>query len=65
MFTIGIDGCVPARIPVPSGVDGAVSPDGAFLAYTPLGERFRQWKNYRGGTASRTWVRPDSDVRGK
>jgi len=26
------------------------------LAYTPLGEVFRQWKNYRGGTASRIWV---------
>ena len=35
---------------------GAISPDGKFLAYTPLGERFRQWKNYRGGTASRIWV---------
>ena len=32
------------------------SPDGKYLAYTPLGERFRQWKNYRGGTASRIWI---------
>ena len=35
---------------------GAISPDGKLLAYTPLGESFRQWKNYRGGTASRIWV---------
>ena len=35
---------------------GAISPDGKYLAYTPLGESFRQWKNYRGGTASRIWV---------
>ena len=43
-------------MPIPTGDMGAVSPDGKFLAYTPLGERFRQWKNYRGGTASRIWV---------
>ena len=41
---------------------GAISPDGKYLAYTPLGERFRQWKNYRGGTASRIWVLKLSDL---
>jgi tricorn protease len=55
-FTIGVDGGVPQSLPVPSGDMGAISPDGTHLAYTPLGERFRQWKNYRGGTASRIWV---------
>ena len=47
---------VPSQLPVPTADMGAVSPDGKFLAYTPLGERFRQWKNYRGGTISRIWV---------
>src|SRR5271166_5701114 len=61
-FTIGIDGGVPQVIPVPSGADGAISPDQKYLAYTPLGERFRQWKNYRGGTASRIWVLRLSDL---
>ncbi len=55
-YTVGIDGGLPKRLPIPSGDMGAISPDGHFLAYTPLGERFRQWKNYRGGTASRIWV---------
>ena len=55
-FTVGIDGGVPRRLPIPNGDMGALSPDGKLLAYTPLGERFRQWKNYRGGTASRIWV---------
>ncbi len=55
-FTIGLAGGVPQALPVPTADMGAVSPDGKFLAYTPLGERFRQWKNYRGGTASRIWV---------
>jgi tricorn protease len=55
-FTVGVGGGVPRRLPIPNGDMGAISPDGKFLAYTPLGERFRQWKNYRGGTASRIWV---------
>ena len=46
----------PGSCRCPTADMGAVSPDGKFLAYTPLGERFRQWKNYRGGTASRIWV---------
>jgi tricorn protease len=55
-YTIASTGGVPDRLPVPTGDKGAISPDGKYLAYTPLGEMFRQWKNYRGGTASRIWV---------
>lgn len=61
-FTVGVDGGVPQALPVPSGDKGAISPDGKFLAYTPLGERFRQWKNYRGGTASRIWILKLADL---
>ena len=55
-YTIDITGGAPQRLPVPTAEMGAISADGRFLAYTPLGERFRQWKNYRGGTISRIWV---------
>ena len=55
-------GAFPQPLPVPTGDMGAISPDGKHLAYTPLGERFRQWKNYRGGTASRIWVLKLSDL---
>ncbi|APW61894.1 S41 family peptidase [Paludisphaera borealis] len=61
-FTVPAKGGVPKQLPIPSGDMGAISPDGAFLAYTPLGERFRQWKNYRGGTASRIWVLKLADL---
>ena len=55
-FVINTTGGVPEPLPVPSGQKAAISPDGKYLAYTPGGEVFRQWKNYRGGTASRIWV---------
>jgi tricorn protease len=55
-FTVSISGGVPQPMPVPTADQGTISPDGAYLAYTPLGEAFQQWKNYRGGTASRIWV---------
>jgi tricorn protease len=56
LFKVDISGGVPERLPVPTADKGAVSPDGKYLAYTPLGEVFHQWKNYRGGTASRIWI---------
>lgn len=55
-FTVRPTGGAPTELPIPSGERGAVSPDGRYLAYTPLSEAFRQWKNYRGGRASRIWV---------
>ena len=39
-FTVGIAGGVPQRLPVPTADKGAISPDGKYLAYTPLGETF-------------------------
>jgi tricorn protease len=61
-FTIGVDGGVPRPLPIPTGDQGAISADGKYLAYTPIGERFHQWKNYRGGTASRIWVLKLADL---
>ncbi len=55
-FTVGVTGGVPKPLPVPTGFKGAISPNGKLLAYTPGGESFRQWKNYRGGTSTRIWV---------
>ncbi len=61
-FTVPVTGGVPEKLPVPTADMGAISPDGAFLAYTPLGERFRQWKNYRGGATSRIWLLKLADL---
>ena len=55
-FTVSPKGGAATELKIPSGERGAVSPDGKYLAYTPLSEAFRQWKNYRGGRTSRVWV---------
>jgi tricorn protease len=55
-YTVGQKGGFPKQLRVPHGDKGAVSGDGKYLAYTPLSEAFRQWKNYRGGRESRVWI---------
>ena len=55
-YTVPVDGGWPTRLPLPSAFKGSYSPDGRFIAYNPQREVFRQWKNYRGGTASRIWI---------
>ncbi len=37
-YTVGVAGGVPDRLPIPTAIKGAISPDGKYLAYTPLGE---------------------------
>ena len=55
-FQVGPKGGAPTALPIPNGFRAACSPDGRYIAYTPLNEPFRQWKNYRGGSASRIFV---------
>jgi tricorn protease len=56
LFTISIDGGHPDPVPIPHASMAAYSPDGSRIAYAPVYEAFRQWKNYRGGTISRIWL---------
>ncbi len=56
LFTVPVVGGFPERLDLPNAVKASYSPDGTRLAYTPLGEPFRQWKNYRGGTATTIWL---------
>lgn len=62
LYTVSAAGGVPERLPVPTGYKAALSPDGQYLAYTPLPEAFNQWKNYRGGRISRIWIMDLSDL---
>ncbi len=56
LFTVSISGGFPKALQIPHAHKASYSPDGQRLAYTPLAERFTQWKNYRGGTVSRIWL---------
>jgi len=56
LFTVPVEGGFPEPLDLPNAVKASYSPDGSRLAYTPLGDRFRQWKNYRGGTVTTIWL---------
>ena len=52
LFTVSTRGGFPEALDLPRAYKASYSPDGRRLAYMPLSERFRQWKNYRGGTVT-------------
>jgi tricorn protease len=56
LFTVPAVGGIVTQLPIPHAARACFSPDGAFLAYNPLGDRSFQWKHYRGGTHGRIWV---------
>lgn len=63
-FTVPVTGGFETEVPLPMADDGAYSPDGSKLAYTPLAPAFAgtaMWKNYRGGRASKIWLANLSD----
>ena len=55
-FTVGLDGGLPQKLPVPYGEFGMFSPDGNQFAYMPMSQDFRTWKRYRGGWAPDIWL---------
>jgi tricorn protease len=61
LFTVPLTGGMPTQLPIPHGVEACFSPDGEYIAYTPLSDRTGQWKHYRGGTHSRIWIYRRSD----
>lgn len=56
LYTVGAAGGLPLRLPMPYGDQGAISPDGTQIAYTPYSRDNRTWKRYRGGWASDIWL---------
>ncbi len=61
LYTVPTEGGFPTELPIPHASRGSYSGDGTKIAYNPLGDRFRQWKGYRGGTASRIWIYDTGD----
>jgi len=56
LFTIAADGVFPEPLPLPMADEGAMSPDGARIAYVPIPRAFNIWKRYRGGQATPVWI---------
>lgn len=56
LFMVSPEGGLPEKLPVPYGAEGAISPDGQWLAYVPFSRSGRTWKRYVGGMNSDIWL---------
>lgn len=56
LFTIGLDGGLPEKLPLPMAAEGAFSGDRTRIAYVPLPRPFDTWKRYRGGRTTTVWL---------
>ncbi|MCD6347361.1 MAG: PD40 domain-containing protein [Bacteroidales bacterium] len=56
LFTVELDGGYPDQIPIPQMSLADYSPDGRFIAYTPVSNAFASWKRYRGGRTTPIWI---------
>jgi tricorn protease len=57
LYIVGSGGGLPVKLPVSYGADGAISPDGQWLAYTFYAEgRSEHRKHYLGGYAPDIWL---------
>jgi tricorn protease len=56
LYTVGLDGGLEEKIPLPMGYEAAFAPDGKRIAYVPLPRAFAAWKRYRGGRTTPVWI---------
>src|SRR5262249_2774771 len=56
LYTVPLTGGMPTQLPIPYGFEACYSPDGKYIAYSPIRDMTGQWKNYRGGTHGRIWI---------
>src|SRR5579864_1010824 len=61
LFTVGVTGGLPAKLPLPLGYEGSYSADGSEIAYRPVAFPWGTWSHYRGGTESKIWIAKLSD----
>jgi tricorn protease len=50
LFTVPVTGGTETQLEIPNAYHATFSPDGKFIAYTPIPDAFKQWKHYRGGS---------------
>ena len=56
LFEVNIENGNVTPLKIPNAYWASYNNDGSKIAYTPLGDRFEQWKHYRGGTTTRIWI---------
>ncbi|HET6374306.1 MAG TPA: S41 family peptidase [Candidatus Polarisedimenticolia bacterium] len=56
LYTVSVDGGLPAPLVVPEGGLASFSPDGGKLVYNRIWRNFRTWKRYRGGMTQNLWI---------
>lgn len=56
LMRVPATGGQPLKLPVPYGANGAISPDGKWLAYVLHSTDFSTWKRYTGGQATDIWL---------
>ena len=56
LYTVGVEGGLPVKLPMPTSGAGAFSPDGKQVVYSPLFRDFRTWKRYSGGWAQSLYI---------
>lgn len=55
-YRVGVEGGLPAKLPLAHAEFGSFNQDGTTLAFQFLSRDFRTWKRYRGGTAPDIWL---------
>jgi len=56
LYSIPIDGAFPTPLPLAMAENGAYSPDGTHIAYSPFFQWEPDWKRYTGGQTTPIWI---------
>ncbi|MEM1411306.1 MAG: LpqB family beta-propeller domain-containing protein [Pseudomonadota bacterium] len=56
LYQVSVAGGLPKALPMPMAGSGDLSPDGAWVVYSPLFRDFRTWKRYQGGWAQNLYI---------
>jgi len=56
LFTVSTNGGTITQLDIPNAAWASYADNDKSIAYTPIADRFDQWKNYRGGTTTRIWM---------